>query len=219
MASKTRASTACRSCMQLKKRCSDERPCTRCIRNGKSNSCMGGTAIAAVQRPMAYNTGYLELKNTHVTPKTFSLKNEWAYDSVMRICAIGYQPERIARCFDSIPPQITFVVRRVLKAMEELARIRTSGTAGSSSERSSPANFLPESPPNQSLGSQMLADAARWETQSVYGFFQVPASSPLLLREGIAHFANLGPLLGCRSPSTRTGVSGPASSSTQGPSP
>jgi hypothetical protein len=177
LATKTRASTACRTCTQLKKRCSDERPCSRCIRNGKSESCLQAmNSNFIVQRPMAYHTSFLELKNTCTASINFFLRNDWAYDSVMKICAIGYQAEKIARCFDSIPPQISYVLKRVLKAMEDLASIRSRGASSRINEASSPSNNSPENQSNQELGSQMLVDAARWETQRFYGFFQVPRS-------------------------------------------
>eukprot|EP00291_Cryptomonas_curvata_P009136 CAMPEP_0172191730 /NCGR_PEP_ID=MMETSP1050-20130122/23891_1 /TAXON_ID=233186 /ORGANISM="Cryptomonas curvata, Strain CCAP979/52" /LENGTH=222 /DNA_ID=CAMNT_0012866867 /DNA_START=48 /DNA_END=714 /DNA_ORIENTATION=+ len=157
-----------------------------------------GSGLDQIQRPIVYTPAYLEFDDFRSPASKFALRNEWAFDSVIRLWSLGYQAGIIAKFFDSIPPQISSVAKRVLGLMENLARVRAASRAAGS--RDNPAPICPPTSfgaeDDQNLRFQMRADAARWEGENVYGFFQIAFNPATRQRTGVVMNSRYADLLG-----------------------
>ena len=174
---RSRASSACSFCAVMKRKCSDFRPCARCLRQGRANTCnskeeVNNSAPSSgrdIERPFSSLSTVRFVRNS--SPPQMNLINDWSFHIIMKLWTFGYKSSTIANFFNTIPDELCYVTRRALKALQQVSQLQTSLLQKS-------IEISPEGPTKQKNEEVQQIEAmqhedARWERESHIGFFQV----------------------------------------------
>jgi len=142
-------SRACLPCRRSKVKCDESRPCGRCMRLGKVDSCLqsdgAGEELALsarnsqeeereVERPIAYK-GTLSFAhdNRFLKQECFLVDvmktHGWAHAVLKRCWEFGTCQKSLLEIFVNLPPELESVIKRGLTALDVLVKERTAAMA------------------------------------------------------------------------------------------
>ena len=134
LALKTRASTACLECKKFKRKCSDHRPCPRCLAFGIEAFCskdVGATSGSldnseTLEFPISYNVNNINFSQTGLSRfPDVVLKHPWTFQVTRAHWTIGYRISSLVKLLDSLPLDMTLAVQNLCNAIEVLKKIQT----------------------------------------------------------------------------------------------
>jgi hypothetical protein len=174
---RSRASSACSFCAIMKRKCSDFRPCARCLRQGRAKTCTSKDVSDDlvqdsehdIERPFSSLSSIRFVRTS--TPPLMNLRNDWSFHIIMKLWTFGYKSSSIANFFNTIPEELCLVTRRALNALQKVSQLQTSLLQKS-------IEISPEGPTKKIIEDQqqlqsMQTSHAQWERESHIGFFQV----------------------------------------------
>lgn len=167
---RSRASSACTFCAVMKRKCSDTRPCSRCIKQRRT--CTDDRTAAEtqmVERPIP-SIGSIEFVGYSSPAPALELRNDWSFHIILKLWSFGYKPAALANFFNSIPRELCEVTRRALNALQQVSLLQTSLLQ--KSIQMTPDGLTLRSQEELSQVQTMQLDAAQWEGDSSFGFFQ-----------------------------------------------
>ena len=172
---------ACISCRRLKQKCDNFLPCTRCVRNGRADSCRTeDTEATFVERPIIFNTSFLKFDSGIISPPKM-LKKDWSYDTIVRLWSMGYRFHILEGFFNSIPSHLRSSMKKALHLMQDpqmqMALPTVQRMQLPMGETSQPSHV-------EDLCELMLREGAHWENHQDYGFFQVHLKQQALSTKG-----------------------------------
>ena len=106
----------CVRCIALKKKCSDFRPCTACIKASRSADCMllrdlesqystAESTTRKVERPLPYVAFSIYRSRDSLLIKHIT-DIGWRYAAVKRFCSLGFMPDSLAESIYYLSPQV-----------------------------------------------------------------------------------------------------------------
>ena len=120
IATKTRASVACTSCKQDKRRCGDSRPCPRCVATGQEKICIITTDTTEIEFPLPFSMNFMSFANdAKVFPDALH-KHHWSYQMVRAFFSTGYKFSAMNKIFQAIPNEMACALEQLAASMEQL---------------------------------------------------------------------------------------------------
>ena len=119
-----------------------------------------------VQRPFGYAAIIVKDRVTDSSP-IMKLKHNWSSHTIERIWNFGYQSSRLEQLFNSIPPELSALMKRGLQSVQIIRRLQPSAK---DRQRQTTAESCMRSSDEQEF---LHLDADRWEHDDVHGFLQI----------------------------------------------
>jgi hypothetical protein len=165
---KVRTAVACFACKSRKKKCDNLRPCSRCVRLGRAALCTSwkeGNHV--IEYPIVFNSNSLERLNAEQALAPFVSRHPAMMQAILTLNSCGLRVDSVAHIFNSIPSALMLsAVNLLCKPITTTAAIPRIDAAPTYLSQKSASPSDDERP-------QIFTDSDRWETDSVFGYFEL----------------------------------------------
>eukprot|EP00292_Cryptomonas_paramecium_P010475 CAMPEP_0113673744 /NCGR_PEP_ID=MMETSP0038_2-20120614/7025_1 /TAXON_ID=2898 /ORGANISM="Cryptomonas paramecium" /LENGTH=261 /DNA_ID=CAMNT_0000590231 /DNA_START=48 /DNA_END=830 /DNA_ORIENTATION=+ /assembly_acc=CAM_ASM_000170 len=162
---KSRTLAACIECKKSKRKCTDHRPCPRCMKLGKAHACREDDdesmmdSEQLVHRPIRYGVVSISFENEQPYPEMMT-----AYDcfsqNLKAVWSLGFEVRHFKALFDSVPYDTAFAISKLQSQLMQRMRLMPPK-----------APDTPMQIYDESVNLELLA--SMWEADDVNGFLQI----------------------------------------------